>query len=218
MNSRQHSKDKLGVNTAFLDMLFNMTLAFAFLFLIALMLVRPSETQKKAVELKAEFLLTMTWPGEAFDDIDMWILLPDGKKVWFRQQDVDHVTLDRDDMGALGDLVYPKNEGPKLTKVNKEMITIRAIVPGRYVVAAHAYRVYNKIDHLVATVNLPYDVSLEVLKINPSVSTVGKSSVTLDSPAQQATFLAFTVDDNGTVSRVEMHPDDAIVDLTSTGN
>ena len=66
---------------AFLDMLFNFTMAFAFLFLISMMLIKPESKSapKSAVEVQAEFIINMTWPNDSIDDIDMWIMIPGGK-------------------------------------------------------------------------------------------------------------------------------------------
>lgn len=203
-----------GFGLAFLDMVFNMALAFAFLFIIAFVLIRPpANPERKNVDLKAEFILTMTWPAETLDDVDMWVMMPDGRKVMYMNKDVDYVTLDRDDRGGHGD-TYGLYGGPKkLIKNNTEMVTIRAIVPGRYVVAAHVFAVYSYVDEIKTELHLPYEAKLEVAKLNPRVKDVATASVTLDTPRQQKAFMAFTVGLDGDISNVEYNPPDAIVVL-----
>lgn len=196
---------------AFLDMLFNYLLAFAMLFMLALMLIRPPTPTDAAVKLRAEFVLTMTWPDAAFDDIDMWLMMPDGRKVNYINRDVDFVTLDRDDRGAKNDF-YTDGAGQRqLTKMNREIITIRAIVPGRYIVAAHVYAVQKEViddsgKTWLADTQLPYPALLEIIKLNPRVIEVLKSTVMLSESGQEVVFAAFDVDAAGNVTMVELNP------------
>jgi hypothetical protein len=208
---------------AFLDLLFNQLLSFALLFLLALLLVKPPTTSDASVKLRAEFVMTMTWPDGALDDIDMWVQLPDGRKVNFRNKDVDYVTLDRDDLGALNDF-YTVDGRRELTMMNREMATIRAIVPGRYIVAAHVYAVRDKVEDPADRARvwlpappLPYAATLEVMKLNPRSTEVLRSTVQVAERGQEAVFAAFDVDADGNVTNVELNPSQyQIVDLVPT--
>lgn len=211
MRTRASAKHKS--DTAFLDMTFIMSLAFAFLFVIAFMLIKPPAPPIEAnTKLKAEFILTMTWPDGSLDDIDMWVLLPNGERVSYARKDYEYLTLDRDDRGGHGDTYSDSFGSPKkLVKTNKEMITIRAIVPGRYVVAAHVFAVYDEVDGIQTEQKLPYQAQLELVKINPRIQEIAKVAVDLDEPRQQKAFIAFTVDEDGSISSVERDPPDEIV-------
>ena len=55
---------------AFLDLLFNTLLCFAALFALSFILINPSK-QNKNVEAKADFIITVTWPADMDDDVDM---------------------------------------------------------------------------------------------------------------------------------------------------
>lgn len=204
---------------SFLDMLFNYLLAFAMLLLIALLLIRPPTTDG-AVKLRAEFVLTMTWPDGALDDIDMWVMLPDGRKVNFRAKEVDFVTLDRDDLGALNDFYTDGNGVRQLTMINREVVTIRALVPGRYIVAAHVYATRDTVKDPIGGASwapsppLPYPVTLEVQKLNPRTSEVLRATVQVAERGQEAVFAAFDVDAEGNATNVELNPSQyQIVDL-----
>lgn len=218
---RKHDKSRYASWMAFVDFLFNYTIAFSFLFIVAFMMIRPPSNTEANVKAKAEFIITMTWPDEAFDDIDLWVQVPSGEKVWYNHKNGEIATLDRDDLGARGDVYKinpndPTDERKGLVKLNREVTTIRACVAGRYVVAAHAYAVYDELDDFKATVKMPYLAKIEILKINPRVETVATSEVTLDTRGQGATFLAFTVDENCGVTSVEQHPEDSIIELKAT--
>jgi hypothetical protein len=216
MRSRQDPKHASWL--AFVDFLFNFLIAFAFLFIVAFMMIRPAAVSDTNVKAKAEFMLTMTWPDEAFDDIDMWIMLPSGKKVFYNHKEEEYALLDRDDLGAHGDTykLDPLDADSKkgLIKQNREVITLRAIVPGRYVVAAHVFATYSEVDGFKTELPLPYEAKLEVIKINPRVTTVATSKVLLEKKAQHATFLAFTIDADGQVTNIEQNPDDDIIAVT----
>jgi hypothetical protein len=218
----KRDKGRYANNLAFIDFLFNYTIAFSFLFIVAFMMIRPPSNTEANVKAKAEFIITMTWPDEAFDDIDLWVELPGGEKVWYNHKNAAIATLDRDDIGARGDVYKlnpsdPTDERKGLVKLNREVTTIRACVAGRYIVAAHAYAVYDEVETFKATVKMPYQAKIEILKINPRVQTVVISEVTLDTRGQGATFVAFTIDENCEVTNIEQHPDDAIIDLKAAG-
>ena len=217
--SRARSRRDFSSNLSFVDMLFNMTIAFSFLFIIAFMLIQPPTKSDATAKPKAEIILTMVWPDEAFDDIDLWLLTPTGQKVWFSNKDPGLATLDRDDRGSYGDtyVLDPTAPGAKLAliKANKEIITIRANQPGRYVVAAHVYTVREIEGEFKSARTLPYEASLEVLKVNPKVATIAQSKVLLEVRDQQKAFIAFTLDAEGNVSNIEQNPEDMIVGAVS---
>jgi hypothetical protein len=217
--ARDRDRPQYDNGTAFIDMLFNYLLAFAALFILALLMIRPP-THDAAVKVRAEFVLTMAWPDGAIDDIDMWLMLPDGHKVYFRNKDAGIATLDRDDLGAVNEFYTDADGARQLTMINREMITIRAIVPGRYVVSAHVYAAHATIQDPVSgkpwspAPPLPYPVTLEVMKLNPRAVEVLRSKVQLTERGQEAVFAAFEVDAEGNVTGVEINPSQyQIVDM-----
>ena len=84
----------------FYDMLFNMLIAFVFLFVIAILSFNPKARKAGDIPAKAEFIVTVSWPDNNPNDVDAWVLEPGGKTLWFRQRDAGMVHLDRDDRGA----------------------------------------------------------------------------------------------------------------------
>lgn len=205
------------------DVVMIAALGFIILFIAAFLQIRPPMKTDASVKLQAEFVLSMTWPDGAYDDIDLWLMLPDGKKVFFRNQDVEYVTLDRDDLGAANDY-YTDAEGKRqVVQINREMMTIRAIVPGRYVVAAHVYGVRfqggntETEKNLSASQKLPYQAHLEVTKLNPRIVEVLRASAALSEKGQEVVFAAFEVDADGNAHSIELNPSQyQIVDLVPT--
>ena len=206
-------------NTPLNDMVMVAALGFLLLFIAAYLQIRPPTADANA-KMRAEILIAMDWPEGAFDDIDLWVMMPDGRKVNFRNREVDFVTLERDDLGAMNDLYTDANGQRKLTPVNREVMTIRALVPGRYIVAAHVYAARTQLsdyaDGKLWTTErpLPYAATLEVLKLNPRLTEVLKAQVQLTEHGQEAVFAAFDIDADGNAVNVELNPSQyQIVDL-----
>lgn len=196
----RHNYNKHSTSLAFLDMLFNMVLAFAFLFVLAFLLINPPTVKKPGVELKAEYIIQVDWPDEAYEDIDTWLLLPDKKRVGFTSKDVDYVTLDRDDRGIFGDVYLDIASGEnKIVRLNREMMVIRAVVPGTYVVNLHVYALHRFQGEAAPVVVLPYEVTVTLTKVNPLLSEIVKVQIPLEKLGQEVTAFAFTVMPDGNV-------------------
>ena len=77
-----HVGNRFFSSTAFIDLLFNIIVGVAFLFMIAFLLINPV-SKKNDVESKADYLIILTWDNKSHDDIDLWIRDPVGKVMSF---------------------------------------------------------------------------------------------------------------------------------------
>ena len=112
--------------------LFKMIQALTFFFVLAVMFMNP-QAKKGIIDPKAEYIITLNWTDNSPDDIDLWVEDPKGSIIWFRNREAGLVHLDRDDRGMLNDTL--EIDGKSLTNpLNQEVVTIRGIVPGEYVV------------------------------------------------------------------------------------
>ena len=66
----------------FTDLLFNGLLGFAVMFVLAYLMINPT-AKTGAVDNKAEFLVTLSWPDGRRDDVDVYVLDPDGNLVGY---------------------------------------------------------------------------------------------------------------------------------------
>ena len=124
-------------NLAFNDLLFNIMLGFVVLFIIAFLLINPP-TKKDDIPMKAEWLIIVEWPPELIDDVDVWIKAPNGDLVGFKNKETGLLHLDRDDLGISNDMIRVAGDLIP-NKINREIITIRGLVPGEYYVSLHMY-------------------------------------------------------------------------------
>lgn len=178
-----------GTFVPFTDILFNALLGFAVMLFIAFALIRP-DAKAGDVEVKAEFLITVTWPDNNPDDVDTYVQEPGGNVVWYHSMQKGFVTLDRDDRGNYLDEI--EVNGEKLAfPLNQETVTIRRIVPGEYVVNLYHYT--NPTEAAVP-------VTVKIEKINPKLSVIYYETLILKQKGDEQTAVRFTLDAAGDVS------------------
>ena len=203
-------KNKYKSTIGFTDMLFNILVGFAFLFIIAFLLIKP-EAKKEDFERRAEFVVVLEWDHDQPDDIDLYVQDPTRTKVHFRLPVTNFMYLDKDDLGFANDIV--KNIDGTITKVNinREVVTIRGIIPGEYIINAHYYSARKWSGQTLST-NMNDDgitelgkgkstgkkltVKIELHKVDPyKIWWMGEKTFT--SRGQEETFVRFTIDQNG---------------------
>jgi hypothetical protein len=172
-------------------MLFKALQVLAFLLFIALLAVAP-EAKEGKIDTKAEFLITVSWPDNHPDDIDLFVQDPIGNMVWYRRREAGFMVLDRDDRGGANDFILVG--GKKVpSPIRQEIVSIRGIVAGEYTV---------NIYHFAALTGRPVPVSVKVEKLNPIVQVVHYDTIELDHGGMEKTAVRFVVDPNGAVSAV----------------
>lgn len=187
MDSRPRYKSSL----AFTDLLFNIVLGFAFMFIIAFLLINPVEKDAQ-IEAKAEFMIIMEWDHQSAYDIDLWMMDPVGNIVGFPNMHAGLLHLDKDDLGQSNDSVILADGTKKIIYLNREIMTIRGIVPGEYIVNNHLYSMKGQQK------KGPMEVTTRVIKINP-FGEVHVGIITLPVSGAEETVIRFTIDPNGYV-------------------
>jgi hypothetical protein len=191
----------------FYDMLFNMLIAFVFCFIIALLAMNPRALKAGDVPAKAEFIITLSWPDRDPNDLDAWVQGPGGDVVWFRSREAGLMHLDRDDRGNANDTI--EVDGRKVVNpINQEVVTLRGIAPGEYVVNAHYYESGKGEGRPAPEPNTgaPVEASLSVVKVNPRAEVVFYGRRLLQGPGTEVTLVRFTVRADGSVSDLNTLP------------
>ena len=187
-------KNKYKSTIGFTDMLFNILLGFAFLFIIAFLLIKP-EAKKEDFDRRAEFVIVMEWDHDAHGDIDLYVEDPTNKQVSFRYQNLNFMHLDKDDLGAMNDTVVNADGSTTTIAINREVVTIRGIIKGEYTINGHYYSVRSKKINQKKPV---LTVRVELHKVNPyTILWVGEKTFT--QKGQEETFLRFRLDQAGKV-------------------
>jgi hypothetical protein len=177
-------------NTSFLDLLFNTLIAFTALFVLAFALMNQN---KKTPDVKGAYIITVTWDEEFDDDVDTYVLDPDGKLVFFQRREDGLMHLDRDDLGKRNDTVNTQF-GQVVYKENREIVTLRGTSQGEYVVNVHLYR-RNDQQNLK-----PIEVTIQLDKISPAYTPIIQKKVVLVNNGDEKTGFRFKVNDKGEVT------------------
>ena len=196
------SNEKYKSTIAFTDLLFNILVGFAFLFIIAFLLIKP-EAKKENFDRKAEFVVIMEWDKEATGDIDLYIQDPTGAQCSFRLPVANFMHLDKDDLGASNDTVVNADGSSSTVKINREVITIRGIIKGEYIINAHYYskRLWAEIingETRRTKQRGDTTVKIELHKVNP-YTVLWAGEKTFVDRGQEETFLRFRLDGDGGV-------------------
>ena len=179
----------------FTDLLFNALLGFTMLFMVTIMFVNPLARLGSA-NLKAEFIITMSWPEHLADDLDVWVEDPHGEVVSYLQKDAGWLHLDRDDRGEINDTIMI-NGKEVIHRINQEVVTVRGIISGEYIVNAYFY---------TAASQHPVDVTLTIDKVNPTLKTIFVDKITMLNQDEEHTFVRFKLDGKGEVLDINKLP------------
>jgi len=184
----------------FTDLLFNALLGFTYLFLIAIMFMNPV-AKKGIIDPKAEYIITVTWPDNNPDDIDTWVEDPNGNVVWFRNREAGLIHLDRDDRGTANDTI--NINGTEIQNpLNQEVVTIRGVVPGEYVVNLHYY---------ATETGQPIKATVSVAKVNPALEIVYYGESILAEKGDEVTAVRFVIDKSGKVEQISHIPKSLVI-------
>jgi hypothetical protein len=176
-------------------MLFKALQVVAFLFFLALLAISPDAKDGK-IDSKAEFIITMDWPDNHPDDLDLFVQDPAGNIAWYRHREAGFLTLDRDDRGGANDFIMVN--GKKIASpIREEIVTVRGILPGEYTV---------NISHFQATTGQPVPAMVKVQKLNPTAQVIFDDKVILDHTGDEKTALRFRIDAEGKVIDVQKRP------------
>ena len=178
-----------------MDVLFNIILGFFILLMLAIFLVNPV-AKNKDIELKAEFMVTMEWPDGSKDDMDLVVISPIGGVVFYGKPNTQGLSLDRDDRGAINDVITLSDGTKLVVEENWEHITIRKNIPGEFIVNI---RMFRKSDPK------PIPVTVKVTRLNP-YKVVFVDTIKMSRQMQEETAIRFTIDASGKILETSTVP------------
>jgi hypothetical protein len=190
MSGKKNSSRRYGQDP-FTDMLFNILLVLSLLFVMALVFINPPAKDGN-INLKAEYLITVTWPDLNPNDIDTWVQDGSGRLCWYKSRDEGFMHLDRDDRGNFNDTILIN--GKQITNpLNQEVVTLRGVEPGEYTINVHYFKSEDQ---------KPVPVTVQVVKVNPRAEVVFYGTVNLERQGIEKTAARFTLNSSGAFSDV----------------
>ena len=176
-------------STPFIDLLFNLLLCFAAMFIISFLMIQPI-IKKAEVHTQAEFIITVTWALDNSDDVDVWLEDPLGNMVWFKNKEAGLSHLDRDDLGSSNDTIYLADGSVIKYPYNQEILTIRGFIGGEWTLNIHMYA---KRDPAPTVVHVIMD------KLNPNLKPVFIKDIPLEVRGDEVTVVRFEMGSNGDI-------------------
>ena len=176
-------------STPFIDLLFNLLLCFAAMFIISFLMIQPI-IKKAEVHTQAEFIITVTWALDNSDDVDVWLEDPLGNMVWFRNKEAGLSHLDRDDLGSSNDTIYLADGSVIKYPYNQEILTIRGFIGGEWTLNVHMYAKREK-EITIAHVTMD--------KLNPTLKPVFIKDISLEVRGDEVTVSRFEMGSNGDI-------------------
>jgi len=182
------SRHRHQLSDPFTDLLFNTLLGFTLLFFISILFMNPI-AKLGNINYKAEYIITVIWPEDQPDDIDLWVQDPYQETVSYLRKEAGWLNLDRDDRGDLNDTVMINGE-KVVHPINQEVVTIRGIISGEYIVNLHYYESQSK---------QPVRANVKIEKVNPVLRLVFIDQLVLERVDDEKTVLRFELDGNGEI-------------------
>lgn len=197
---RQHAQSPYQV---FADQLMLMLGAVLFVAMIFMLSINPPAKKNGADPPKAEFLVTLSWDDKRDVDLDLWLEKGDCT-IFYNHRECPNIGLDRDSLGYTSNQTE-NPDGTVAVSANQEIIAIRAIMPGDYIVGASYFSHGTKDNHPI-----PIDCRVELIKINPVVTFIQRVTLNFESVKQTQNALAFRVEADGSATILPLPADDMI--------
>lgn len=177
---------RVGILLSYVDML---------LVIVAILIVSVAPKKVDAgVKPNAEYQISIEWAASLDDDVDVWGAGPPnpGRPCFYSNTESVALMLDHDSRGFMDDRISA--DGKLLYLPHKEIMTIRGIVPGHFDFAVHLYKARAGDDHRVRDPHaLGIVVHIEVLKLNPKVTTIFRKDVQLQFEGDALNFWSMDV-------------------------
>jgi hypothetical protein len=171
--------------------------ALASLFMV---MAAPKEPPHPGVDMKAEFLISVSWDVEHYDaDLDLWTTTPDGTPVFFGKRQVGCAGLDQDNRGWVDSVVRNKDGSIAKFDQAKETVAIRCRQTGHYNFGVNFYSYVDHAGKWDHETPLGIKAHVEVAGLNPVYKTLWQGDVTMNLPNEVVNAVSFDLMPDGTL-------------------
>lgn len=169
---------------------------------VALVAVNPP-LKARGVETKAEVLATVEWSVDVDADVDIHMMPPSKKPVFYASRDVGCSTLDRDNRGFMDSVITLADGSRTEVESDKETIAIRCVEPGHYDLAANLYAYREGGLSVGAKRGLALKAHVEIVGLNPAVRVLFAKDIVLDAVGQTINWASFDMGRDGRITFVD---------------
>jgi hypothetical protein len=171
---------------------------------VVIVAVAPKTPAQAGVPEKAEYLLSAEWNVDIDADVDIWLIPPSKKPVFYGSRDVGCAKLDSDYRGFIDEWITLADGSKVKVDAAKEIISLRCIEPGRYDLGVNLYAF--RADGMAKAGTLlerGAKVHVEIIAVNPNVRVLYAKDVTLDRVGQAINVESFELSRERGLSLVE---------------
>jgi len=193
-SSRRIGRRNQSFLLSYIDLLMNLSISFAAIFMLAVVLINAPTRQQQGADQRAKLLIVMTWDPHSADDLDLWVKVPNGEAVGFSHPSGLIAHLQRDDMGPINDYYELPDGTRRYPRFNQEITSIRSKAPGHYIVNALLYRRHPDPETGVQSSG-PVTCTIELIEIDPEYRALETRQVTLYTEGDEQTAFSFDIED-----------------------
>lgn len=172
---------------------------YALLALLFLHMVEEKKPPHAGIDQKAEYIATLTWDVETYDaDLDLWLVTPPKEvPVFFGNRQSGCVGLDIDNRGWADSKVVNDDGSTGDFKLAKETVALRCRQTGHYDLGVNFFGYHAHPETPPASNHLGIKAHVEIIKLNPTVTTVFEKYVVMDVETQTTNVVSFDLLPNG---------------------
>ncbi len=164
---------------------------------VVVVAVNPPQTAASGVKEPAEYLLSLEWNVHDDADVDIHLMPPSKRPVFFASRDVGCATLDRDNRGFMDSIITLADGSQVQVDSDKETIALRCVEPGHYDLGANLYADHDAVPDRRA---IGLKVHAEIVGLNPSVRVVFAKDFVLDYVGQTVNWASFDMARDGQIT------------------
>lgn len=185
---KQNQSNKYANLLSFIDLLFNICLGFAAMFLLSLILISTVKNQTESLKKDVLYFIRIEWQGDLDTDIDMWLQDPTGDMIGYRDKQRPHMYLERDNLGNDYNLKEPGH-------VNEEIISVLKGIPGWYTLNLHWFD--RRQDQRQP------EITWQIISMKPSMNTAQTGMVQMKFKGQEITAVRFKLNKEGMIEQID---------------
>ena len=191
----------------YIDFLSNFLFGIIVLFVLSIQLLSVKK-EDAGLNRQAEFIITADWDKNIDCDVDLWVRDGQGNVLSYRKREVGAMVLERDDKGIRDD-VFKYADGTVVNNPdNKEVVTIRGIVPGEYTVNVHLFSCHGGAtafnpDDLMQRGPANLDTHVKIIRLNPQYVDVLEKTIHFNRIWEEYTIAIITVNREGQITNID---------------
>ncbi len=165
---------------------------------VAIVAVAPIHAKTDGIKPKAEYLISADWDVMLNSDVDLWVVNPSRKPIFYGSRQIGCADLDHDSLGFQTSLITLADNSTVRAVSNKEVASIRCFEPGHWDVGVNLYS-----DRELAKGRKNIKVHVEIVGLNPEVSMMFARDVVLGRVGETINVVSFDMERDGKITLVD---------------